>query len=248
MEFSFPPHQITVNMPNAAVLLSEVRARMRAGEGYALATLNLDHLVKLARDPAFREVYAAQDLICADGNPVVWLSKLARKPVALVPGSDILLPLAHQAARNSVPIALMGSTDAVLMAAAKALKDQVQGLEVAACIAPPMGFDPAGPDAARILRQLGASGAGLTFIALGAPKQEAFAAFGRTVLPQMGFASIGAGLDFLAGQQTRAPEWVRAIAMEWMWRMLSDPRRLVKRYAECAAILPGQALRAWQQR
>lgn len=248
MEFSFPPHQITVNMPDAATLLAEVRTRMREGRGYALATINLDHLVKLARDPSFRQVYAAQDLVCADGNPIVWLSKLARKPVSLVPGSDMVLPLAHQAARNDVPIALMGSTEEALEAAAESLKAQVQGLEIVACIAPPMGFDPKGPEAVRILEQLSDSGAGLTFIALGAPKQEIFAAFGRELVPQMGFASIGAGLDFLAGLQTRAPVWVRRIQMEWAWRMLSNPRRLVKRYAECAAILPGEALRALKQR
>jgi len=248
VEFSFPPHRITVNMPDAATLLAEVRTRMRAGQGFALATINLDHLVKLARDPGFRDVYAAQDLVCADGNPIVWLSKLANTPVSLVPGSDMVLPLAHQAARNGVPIALMGSTEEALAAAAESLKDQVQGLEIAACIAPPMGFDPKGPDARRILEEIAASGAGLTYIALGAPKQEIFAAFGREVTPQMGFASIGAGLDFLAGLQTRAPKWVRTIQMEWAWRMLSNPRRLVKRYAECAAILPGQAIRAIKQR
>ncbi|GAB4260108.1 MAG: hypothetical protein Kow0013_03360 [Pararhodobacter sp.] len=248
MEFSFPPHRIAVNIPDAGSLLSEVRRRLRDGEGFALATINLDHLVKLAHDPAFRDSYAAQDLVCADGNPIVWLSKLARKPVSLVPGSDMIVPLAHQAVCADVPVALMGSTADSLAAAARVLRAQVPGLRIAASIAPPMGFDPTGPDAAAILDQLAVSGARLTFVALGAPKQEHFAAFGRRRTPDMGFASIGAGLDFLAGGQTRAPRWVRAIAMEWAWRMLSDPRRLAKRYAECAAILPGEALKAIRQR
>jgi exopolysaccharide biosynthesis WecB/TagA/CpsF family protein len=248
VEFSFPPHTIAVNMPDAAALLSEVRHRLQGGKGFALATINLDHLVKLARDPAFRETYAAQDLVCADGNPIVWLSRLARKPVSLVPGSDMVVPLAHQAVRADVSVALMGSTDAALSAAAEALTTRAPGLRIAARIAPPMGFDPQGADAARILDEIAASGAKLTFVALGAPKQEQFAAFGRARVPDMGFASIGAGLDFLAGRQTRAPKWVRAIAMEWAWRMLSNPRRLVKRYAECAVILPGEAVRALRQR
>lgn len=248
MEFSFPPHQIAVNLPDSAALLAAVRGRMRAGQGYALATINLDHLVKLARDAQFRAAYAAQDLVCADGNPIVWLSRLARKPVSLVPGSDMVLPLASLAAREGVSIALMGSTDATLAAAAAVLQARVPGLTIAARIAPPMGFDATGAEARRILGALAASGAGLTLVALGAPKQEAFAAFGRGVVPGMGFASIGAGLDFLAGDQKRAPRWVRAVAMEWVWRMLSDPRRLARRYAQCAAILPGEALRAWRQR
>lgn len=248
MEFSFPPQQIDVNMPDAAALLAEVRRRMRATEGFALATLNLDHLVKLARDPAFREIYAKQDLVCADGNPIVWLSRLAGKPVSLVPGSDMVIPLASLAARESAPVALFGSTAETLDLAGEALRQRVPGLQVAAKYAPPMGFDPTGPEARRMLLDIAASGARLTFIALGAPKQEAFAAFGREVTPHMGFASIGAGLDFLAGRQQRAPEWVRAIAMEWAWRMLSNPRRLAKRYLDCALILPGEAFKAWRQR
>lgn len=244
MEFLFPPHRITVNMASKSALMVDVARRFAGDDGFALATINLDHLVKLRRDPVFAEAYAAQDLVVADGNPIVWLSRLAGRPVGLVPGSDLILPLAQAAADAGVSVALLGSTEPALTAAALALQTRVPGLNVAACIAPPMGFDPAGPGADLVLEQVRTSGARLVFLALGAPKQERLAARGRRVLPDVGFASIGAGLDFLAGRQTRAPQWVRAIAMEWLWRMLSNPRRLAARYAECAVILPGQAVRA----
>ena len=86
------------------------------------------------------------------------------------------------------------------------------------------------------------------FLALGAPKQEILAARGLTLQPALGFVSIGAGLDFIAGAQTRAPLWVRRIAMEWAWRMASHPRRLARRYLDCAAILPGLTRAAWTAR
>ena len=248
MEFSFPPYRIRVNMTDSAILMAEVRSRLARRRGFALATINLDHLVKLRRDPAFRDIYAAQDLVCADGNPIVWLSRLAGQRVWLVPGSDMILPLAHQAVRESVPVALVGSTDDALDAAAKYMKDRIPGLQIAACIAPPMGFDPMGDAAARILDDLAASGAGLVFVALGAPKQEMFAAHGRMRTPELGFASIGAGLDFFAGRQVRAPHWVQRIAMEWAWRLFQNPRRLAKRYLDCALILPSEALKALRQR
>lgn len=231
-------------MASKSALTADVARRFAGDDGFALATINLDHLVKLRRDPVFAEAYAAQDLVVADGNPIVWLSRLAGRPVELVPGSDLILPLAQAAADAGVSVALLGSTEPALTAAALALRTRVPGLNVAACIAPPMGFDPAGPGADLVLEQVRSSGARLVFLALGAPKQERLAARGRRVLPDVGFASIGAGLDFLAGRQTRAPQWVRAIAMEWLWRMLSNPRRLAARYAECAVILPGQAVRA----
>lgn len=248
MEFVAPPHRIVVNVPDRAALLAEVSRRFAAGEGFALATINLDHLVKLRRDPAFAAAYAAQDLVVADGNPIVWLSRLARRPVALVPGSDLVVPLAQAAAAAGLGVALVGSTAPALEAAAAVLQQQAPGVRVVARIAPPMGFDPDGPAAAEVLERVRASGARLVLLALGAPRQERLAARGRALLPAVGFASIGAGLDFLAGTQTRAPVWVRAIAMEWLWRMLSNPRRLARRYADCALILPGEAARAWRLR
>jgi N-acetylglucosaminyldiphosphoundecaprenol N-acetyl-beta-D-mannosaminyltransferase len=248
VKFQFDQTEIAVNLPDRAALEAAVSAHLRAGIGFALATINLDHLVKLTHDPSFRVAYAAQTMVVADGNPIVWLSRLARHPVALVPGSDMVIPLARLAAAAGVKVALVGSSDAALTGAATHLQAMAPGINITTKIAPPYGFDPAGADADLILRQLQSDHIGLCFIALGAPKQEHFAARGRALAPDVGFASVGAGLDFLAGSQTRAPAWVRAIAMEWLWRALSNPRRMIPRYAACAVILPAQIIAAWKMR
>ncbi len=239
MDFRFGSQTVRINQPDAGALLAEVAARLARGQGFALATLNLDHLEKLGRMPAFRAAYAAHDLVVADGNPVVWLSRLAGRPVRLAPGADLVLPLARAAAAAGAPVALVGSTAAALDGAAARLLAEVPGLAVAARIAPPMGFDPEGAGADRVLADLGASGARLCFLALGAPRQELLAARGRAALPAMGFASVGAGLDFLAGTQRRAPAWMRRAALEWLWRAGTAPRRLGPRYLRGIAVLPG---------
>lgn len=248
MNFTYDGLTIRVNMPQQTRLLAEITRRFRSHDGFALATINLDHLVKLRAEPAFRTAYAAHDLIVADGNPIVWLSRLAGRRVDLVPGSDLVLPLTQLAAAENVPVALLGTTDQALAAASKSLTDAVPGVRIVARIAPPMGFDPDSPAAAEVLRRVEASGARLCFLALGAPKQERLAARGRLETPSVGYASIGAGLDFLAGNQTRAPLWVRKLAMEWAWRMMTAPGRLVPRYARCFAILPAEVKAALQQR
>lgn len=248
MEFRFAETTIHVTHADNPALVSDVARRLARGQGFALATVNLDHLVKLERDPAFRAAYAQQDMVVADGNPIVWLSKLAGRPVRLVPGSDLVLPLVRAAAAAGRPVSLLGSTEASLQAAMACLQRQVQGLLVGALMAPPMGFDPEGADARAMLESLQALGPGLCLIALGAPKQERLAALGRQIAPEIGFASVGAGVDFIAGTQRRAPRWMQAIAMEWLWRALSAPRRLIPRYAACAAILPGEALKAMRLR
>ncbi len=225
-------------MATPDALSDAVSARLTAKEGFALATLNLDHLVKLHRDDAFSIAYQSQDFIVADGNPVVWMSRLAKKPVALMPGSDLVVPLAKIAARLDVPIALVGSTDDALSGAAQALQTLVPELQVVSQIAPKMGFDPNSSDADAALAEVVRSGAGLAFLALGAPKQEILAARGRTSAPNVGFASIGAGLDFLTGHQRRAPRWMQILALEWLWRLISSPLRLARRYLRCIGILP----------
>ncbi len=248
MQFKFPDQTITVNIPDQPTLLAEVRSRFRSGQGFSLATINLDHLVKLRASPSYRATYAAQDLIVADGNPIVWLSRLARRPVALVPGSDLLRPLLRLAAEEGMPVAFYGSTPAVLTLAAAHLQAEIPGLQQVWTGAPPMGFDPTGPEADAALHAMQAAGARLCILSLSAPRQEAFAAHGRTQAPAIGFCGFGAGLDFVAGQQQRAPVWVRKLALEWLWRALSAPRRLLPRYAACAAILPGQVVAALRQR
>lgn len=248
MKFFFGSDSITVNVVQKAALWKEVRARFAARNGFAIATVNLDHLVKLATNIDFRRAYNAHDFIVADGNPIVWMSRLAGRRVALIPGSELILPLSKIAAETQTKIALVGSTPKALQDAADALLRDIPDLEIEAQIAPEFGFDPDSDSAAQIYDALNAAGVGLCFLALSAPKQEQFAARGRALAPQVGFVSIGAGLDFIAGLQIRAPKWVRAIAMEWAWRLLLNPRRLIRRYISCFRILPTHLIASWRQR
>lgn len=248
MDFDVGQGRVTVNTTRWTELETRVEDRLARGEGFALATLNLDHLVKLAASDTFRKAYAEQDFVVADGNPIVWMSRLAGRPLELIPGSDAILPLSRIAARQGVAVALVGATDEVLDAAAEHLERSVPGLSVVCKLAPPMGFQPDGPAGHEVLRQIEESGARLCFVAMGAVRQEVFAAEGRSEAPGVGFVSIGAGLDFFAGAQQRAPAWIRRLALEWVWRIATDPGRMVGRYARCIAILPRQALRALAQR
>lgn len=239
---------IEVNVPSKSDLLETIRGRFSKGQGFALATINLDHLVKLRTSKLFRDAYAEQDLVVADGNPIVWLSHIASRPVSLAPGSDLVVPLARLAAAQGVSVALIGATVPTLTGAAEVLCAEIPDLRIVAQLTPSQNFDPFGLEADELIDAVQKSGAGLTLLALGAPRQEVFAARSLKALPEVGFVSIGAGLDFLSGDQIRAPRWVRRIAMEWLWRMMSNPRRLGLRYLKCALILPRLFMMALRQR
>lgn len=242
------PHGVTVTVADQSTLLDDLAVCLSQGTGFSVATLNLDHVVKLSQNPRFRAAYAAHTHVTADGNPIVWLSRLAGQQVSLIPGSELIDPLISRAAQAGVPVAFFGGSQQTLETAADRLQARYPGLEVALCRAPMMGFDPESPAADADIAALKASGARLVFLALGAPKQEVFAARAQHALPQTGFVSIGAGLDFIAGSQRRAPVWVRAIAAEWLWRALHNPRRLMARYGACILVLPILTLRALRVR
>lgn len=239
---------VRVNVPGPDALLSQVSRRLADGEGFAVATLNLDHIVKLRTDPDFVRAYSRHELVVADGRPISWLARLGGASLDVAPGSDTIVPLCRAARDAGASVALVGSAPEVLERSADELRRAVPGLNICLCIAPTRGFIPDGAEARDILGQLNETGARLCFLALGAIKQERFAVFARDVVPNIGFVSIGAGLDFIAGHQVRAPKWMRGLGLEWLWRTIANPRRMVPRYLACFRILPGLAFSAFMDR
>lgn len=209
----------------------------RTGRGFCFFTLNLDHMVKRRDDPSFRAAYEKANLVSADGAPVAWLARKQMPDIERTTGADLVKPLAIEAARYGVKIAFFGTTDAVLTASAEALRAIAPGLEIAHLESPPLGFDPTSAAAEAACQRIADSGARIVFVALGAPKQELFAARMSEKFPQLGFICIGAALDFIAGAQVRAPKIFQILGLEWFWRLATNPKRMAKRYALCAAVL-----------
>jgi len=207
-------------------------------------TLNLDHVVKMRKDTKFRGAYRRAGLITADGFPIVLACSVQGKRVSRVAGADLIAPIVAEAARSGKSIYLFGSSSPVLDKASRLLHERNAGLTIAGVFSPPQGFDPASEDARRCIDAIGHSRADLCFVALGAPKQELFADRGKSLLPNISFVCIGAGLDFIAGAQMRAPRWMQRWNVEWLWRAASNPRRLLYRYLLCMAALPGVLARA----
>lgn len=227
---------INLATPAQSIEAAGVAAERR--EPFTLYTLNLDHLVKLRRDERFRAAYAAADLVTADGAPVAALARRQCPDVIRTTGADLVEPLARAAAERGYPVFLFGATDTVLGAARDRFIEQTGArIDVAGMEAPSQGFDPVGPEADAALDRIARSRARLCFVALGAPKQELFAARARERGVRCGFVCVGAALDFIAGTQRRAPALFQALNLEWMWRLASDPRRLTARYARCALLL-----------
>lgn len=222
-------------LDDAVARIAKAAGRAR---NFTVCTLNLDHLVKLRRDADFRAAYSNADFITADGAPVAALARRQGSHVERTTGADLVVPLAQAAAKRKLPVYLFGTTDESLSAAGRHLENKTGGkLEIVGAEAPPAGFDPAGSQADAAIRRIARSGARLCFVALGAPKQELFAARARAQGVKCGFICIGAALDFLAGKTMRAPKFLQRWNLEWFWRLSTNPRQLAGRYFRCALLL-----------
>ncbi|SCM77350.1 Glycosyl transferase (modular protein) [uncultured Pleomorphomonas sp.] len=226
-----------VNIGKQADLVHLVTFDALTGRGGTVFTLNLDHLVKLEHDPAFRAAYDQATYVSADGAPVVAMARRQGANLVRVTGADLVRPLCEAAALARIPVHFFGTTPEILATTETVLRCEYPRLIVAGLESPPFGFSPFGIDARAAAERIASSGARICFIALGAPKQEIFAEFARRWAPGVTFVCIGAALDFIGGGQSRAPQAFQAAGLEWLWRLIHDPRRLTKRYALSALYL-----------
>jgi N-acetylglucosaminyldiphosphoundecaprenol N-acetyl-beta-D-mannosaminyltransferase len=247
-----PQHNLTVdgiaiNMSSLPEAVSSIVSAAEHGDNFSVCTLNLDHVVQMQQRSDFRAAYRRARFVTADGFPIVVLSRLLGNPIRRTTGADLVEPVCAQAQRRGLPVFMLGSNDRTLSIAATRLSQRFPGLEVAGYFAPGANFDPYSDEADLAIDRIRASGAKLCFVALGAPRQELFAARCLDALNGTGMLCIGAALDFIAGTQTRAPSLTQKAGLEWAWRVLREPRRLGPRYARCIGIVPRLVARTMPQ-
>ncbi len=237
--------QLRINLATMAQTVNRLVDDASNGKGFTVFTLNLDHLVKLRVDKAFRAAYLRAKYVTADGWPIVWLARNKGAVLERTTGADLVNPLCEQAAKRGISVYFFGSNMSALQAAASDLTARYPALQIVGMDAPDYGFDPASRAADEAIERIALSGAGLCFLALGAPKQELFADRAFDQCPYVGYLCIGAALDFLAGHQQRAPRWMQKTGTEWLYRLATNPRRLTGRYARSALVFAEMAARQW---
>jgi N-acetylglucosaminyldiphosphoundecaprenol N-acetyl-beta-D-mannosaminyltransferase len=213
-----------------------------------VVTPNVDHTVLLQQRQDLRDAYEDAALVLADGWPVVAASRLVGKPLPeRVPGSD-LVPLLMQAALPKRPLRvfLLGAAPGVGERAARNIRSQWPGVDIVGVHSPPLGFEKDQDENGKILYLVEQTEPDILVVGLGAPKQELWVHANRDRLKAKVALCVGATIDFLAGEKARAPRWLQRLGLEWLHRMLSDPRRLVKRYARDAWTFPGIVWREWR--
>lgn len=203
----------------------------RAGEARYVCVATV-HMVMEAHDSSeFQDIVNRASLVTPDGMPLAWgLRALGVGGAPRVYGPTLTLHVCEAAAREGVPIALYGGTPESLEAFAGVLRSRYPGLDLACLIAPP--FRPLTPEEdERYTEQIRASGARIVFVGIGCPKQERWMAAHTAQLPAV-LLGVGAAFDFHSGRVRQAPGVMQNLGLEWLFRLVMEPRRLWKRYAK----------------
>jgi N-acetylglucosaminyldiphosphoundecaprenol N-acetyl-beta-D-mannosaminyltransferase len=207
-----------------------VRGACEGRSGYVcVATV---HMTMEAFDSAaFRQVVNGADLVTPDGRPLVWaLRSLGVRGASQVRGTDLTTHVVERAARENVPIGLFGGTPELLEVLVRVLRKRYPGVRVVCQIAPP--FRPLRPEEDEaVTREIVASGARILFVGIGCPKQERWMVAHKGRIPAV-MLGVGAAFDFHTGRVRQAPHWMQVAGLEWVFRLLMDPRRLWRRYAK----------------
>ncbi|ELS02851.1 exopolysaccharide biosynthesis protein, WecB/TagA/CpsF family [Xenococcus sp. PCC 7305] len=202
-------------------------------DGGVVFTPNVDHLMKMQKDQEFYEVYQKSNYRVCDGQILFWMLKLLGKPVKEKISGSRFFPAFYQHHKNkkNTKIFLLGAAPGVAARAQKNINQKVGRNIVIDTYSPSFGFEKDDSECEYILDRINNSGANVLVVGVGAPKQEKWIIKYKKFLTNINiFLAVGASIDFEAGHKSLAPKWISDAGLETPYRLLSEPRRLWKRY------------------
>lgn len=190
---------------------------------------NTHMLVEAYRHHSFLQVLDNADMITPDGMPLVWMLKLLGiRTQDRVAGLDLMLELCQKASEQNVGIYFLGATPSILQRMRFKLLKHYPNLHIAAM--EPLPFRPLTKvEDQHLVQRINQSGAGLLMVALGCPKQERWMAAHKHQINAV-MIGLGGAFPVYAGIHKRAPLWVRKLGLEWLFRLVQEPKRLWQRY------------------
>lgn len=202
---------------------------------------NVHSVVTARQEPDFEHVVNDADLALPDGAPIAAALRLEGHPSQRrINGPDLMWRHLRQCERLELPVFFYGSTDETLAALKQSMLLAFPRLKIAGMVSPPFRELTADEDEAYV-QQINASNAAALFVGLGCPKQEHWMAVHRGRI-QCVMLGVGAAFDYHAGIVKRAPKWMQRNGLEWVYRLISEPRRLVWRYLQTNSIFMGAML------
>lgn len=207
--------------------VSHIEEFIKSGKPHQYIAINADKIVKMRKDPEFRDILFKSDLNIVDGQPLMWVSRLFGKPVKQrYGGLDIIDAFAAVSEKKGYGIYFLGAREEIVSDVVKKYKDLFPGLKISGWRNGYWKADEEG----EVVEDIISSRPDVLFFAMGSPRKEVFL---RKYIDKMGIPfvmGVGGAFDIIAGKTKRAPLWMQKMGIEWMFRVLQEPGRLWKRY------------------
>lgn len=201
--------------------------------GGVVFTPNVNHIMQLQKKPDFYSVYQKADYKVCDSKIVLYASHLLNAPIKeKIAGSDLFPAFCNYYRHDeSIKIFLLGSETEIVQTAQRKINARIGRNIVVAAHSPSFGFEKNEQECQEIVNLINSSEATVLAIGVGAPKQEMWIAKYKSQFKTIQtFLAIGATIDFEAGYVKRSPRWMSEVGLEWLYRLISEPKRLWKRY------------------
>lgn len=226
--------------------VNRIEQMIAAGPTHQHVVVNVDKIVKLQRDEQLRQAVLDCDLINADGQPLVWASRVLGRPLKeRVTGIDLFVALVGRCAERGFRPYLLGARQDVLDRAVAALKAKHPTLELAGWR---NGYWRTEEEAA-VVAEIRRTRPDVMFVGMSSPKKEVFVQRWKAELQVPFIMGVGGTFDVVAGIVKRAPVWMQRAGLEWLYRLAQEPRRMWRRYlVEDTAFFALLAREWWRQR
>jgi N-acetylglucosaminyldiphosphoundecaprenol N-acetyl-beta-D-mannosaminyltransferase len=196
----------------------------------SIAVTGMHGVTEAQHDPAFKEMLNAAYLVVPDGMPLVWLARMRGFPLRRrVYGPELMATFCEQTAAKGYRNFLYGGDVGVAEKLASVLCERFPGLVISGVCTPPFRALTEAEDN-QIVATINESGADVLWVGLGAPRQEKWMHEHRDRLSVSVVVGVGAAFDLHTGRKRQAPQWMRENGLEWLFRLLQEPRRLWRRY------------------
>lgn len=221
--------KMQVCLADMKAVLTQIHNWTEDNKGHYICVSNVHMCMETFDSEDFCKVVNNADLVVPDGKPLVWGQKLlGHKEAQQVRGQDLTMDLCQLASEKQLKVGFYGGIPETLTVMKARLTEQFPGLDIAYDYSPP--FRPLTPaEDNDVVNTINDSGVQILFVGIGCPKQERWMADHKDKLHCV-MLGVGAAFDFIAGNKKHAPRWMQAIGMEWLFRLLSEPQRLWKRY------------------
>jgi N-acetylglucosaminyldiphosphoundecaprenol N-acetyl-beta-D-mannosaminyltransferase len=222
---------MSIDVLDYDAVLDEMFSALARREGGWIVTANLDILRRSVVDPEMQALYASADVRVADGMPLVWAARLQgdRLPQR-VAGSTLSWRIAERAAREGRSIYLLGGDPGAADGSQRVLESRYPGLRICGSSSPMVSNPATLEQIETLVEAIEPTEPDIVYVAFGSPKQEYVARDLRERLPNTWFIGVGISLGFISGQVERAPEWMQELGLEWVHRLVQEPRKLAHRY------------------